>query len=235
MPRKYVAFDIETAKITPGPVSDLKSLRPLGICCAATYGVTDNEPHFWHGVTEDGERSPHMSQAEAGRVVKDLLELVKNGFTIVTWNGLGFDFDILAEESGLREECRRLALGHVDMMFHVVCDRGFPIGLDSVAQGMGLPGKSRIVQQHEVPQFWADGRTDEVLKYLAADVRATLDIAHKCEQQRKLCWITQRGKRSSMPLSSGWLTVEEAIKLPLPDTSWMDTPKPRASFSNWLS
>ena len=24
---------------------------------------------------------------------------VENGYTIVTWNGLGFDFDILAEES----------------------------------------------------------------------------------------------------------------------------------------
>lgn len=34
MPRKYVAFDIETAKILPAVVSELKAHRPLGIACA---------------------------------------------------------------------------------------------------------------------------------------------------------------------------------------------------------
>ena len=30
----------------------------------------------------------------------------------------------LAEESGMVDECRHLALGHVDMMFHVFCELG---------------------------------------------------------------------------------------------------------------
>ena len=136
------------------------------------------------------------------------------GWTIVTWNGAGFDFDILAEESELQDECRRLTLGHVDMMFQVVCVKGFPIGLDAAARGMGLQGKSKQVQQHEVPQFWADGRTDEVLSYLAADVRATLDVALACEQRQELCWITQRGKTSRMPLNSGWLSVDRRRETP---------------------
>ena len=56
---------------------------------------------------------------------------------------LGFDFDILAEESGMLDDCRRLARDHVDMMFHVVCQLGFGVSLDSAARGMAFIGKAR--------------------------------------------------------------------------------------------
>jgi hypothetical protein len=49
---------------------------------------------------------------------------VRARYTIVTWNGTGFDFDILAEESGMLAECKGLAVNHVDMMFHVLCRLG---------------------------------------------------------------------------------------------------------------
>ncbi|MCA9076044.1 MAG: ribonuclease H-like domain-containing protein [Planctomycetaceae bacterium] len=234
MAHRYLAFDIETAKVTPGPVRDVKALRPLGVCCAAVLLSGESVPRIWHGVTSEGTPSPRMTEAEVQQLVRDLAEYVEQGWTIITWNGAGFDFEILAEESGLQEECARLALDHVDMMFQVVCEKGFPIGLDAAARGMELQGKSKQVQQHEVPQFWADGRTDEVLSYLTADVRATLEVALTCEQRQELCWITQRGRKSRMPLSTGWLSVTDAMKLPLPDTSWMDNSKSRESFLDWL-
>ncbi len=235
MKRRYVAFDIETAKITAEPVNDVKALRPLGICCAATLETTDGEPHFWHGCTDNATPAPRMTPAEAGQIVRSLTELVDAGFTIVTWNGLGFDFDILAEESDMWDECRQLARDHVDMMFHIFCDRGYPISLDRAAAGMRLKGKSKAVPTFQVPQFWADGRTDEVLDYLKDDVRATLEIARDCERQRRLRWKTQRGRIGEMPLPSGWRTVREAMKLPRPDTSWMDKPLSRASFTDWIT
>ena len=34
---------------------------------------------------------------------------VRLGYTIVIWNGIGFDFDILAEESEMPEECKAIA------------------------------------------------------------------------------------------------------------------------------
>ena len=82
-----------------------------------------------------------MSQQEAVKLVEYLATQVRHGYTIVTWNGVGFDFDILAEESGMLDECRRLARDHVDMMFHVVCQLGFGVSLDSAARGMGMSGK----------------------------------------------------------------------------------------------
>ena len=82
-----------------------------------------------------------MCQREAAKLVEYLANQVRHGYTIVTWNGLGFDFDILAEESGMLDDCQRLARDHVDMMFHVVCQLGFGVSLDSAARGMGLSRK----------------------------------------------------------------------------------------------
>ena len=175
-----------------------------------------------------------MNRDDAVGLVNYLAELSRNDFTILTWNGLGFDFDILAEESGMFDECTRMATAHVDMMFHVFCKLGYPIGLDRAASGMGTAGNSSSVPQSMVPQYWADERFDEVLDYLSNDVRAPLELAPACEQKRKLVWITQRGRRADMSLESRWLTVESAMRLPEPDTSWMDNPMPRSKFCEWI-
>lgn len=234
MTRTYVSFDIETAKVLPRHVRDLKSHRPLGIACAATLAVTDDGPRLWYGRTDDRTAAERMSRDEAAELVNFLAEAADSGSTILTWNGLGFDFDILAEESGMVEECRQLALGHVDMMFHVFCELGYPIGLDSAAKGMRLPGKSSSVAQHMAPQLWSDGRSDEVLDYVSQDVRTTLELASACEQERTLRWVARSRNIRDMALRSGWLTVDSAMRLPEPDTSWMNEPMSRTRFTGWL-
>ena len=126
--RKYLAFDIETTKIPPAG-EDWRSLRPLGISCAATWAVDSNQPLIWHGKRTGGGIADQLSLRDGSNLVDFLSEQVRRGYTIVTWNGVGFDFDVLAEESGKLNECRRLALNHVDMMFHVLCQIGHGIGL----------------------------------------------------------------------------------------------------------
>ena len=37
-----------------------------------------------------------------------------------------------------------------------------------------------------------------------------------------------------MRLPNGWLEVEQALRLPEPDTSWMDEPWSRATFTAWM-
>lgn len=235
MPRKFVAFDIETAKVLPAVVPELKAHRPLGIACAATYCSTDGVPRLWHGRTDDGRLSAKMSRDDAAEIVKALSSLVDDGFTILTWNGLGFDFDILSEESGMLGDCQRLACGHVDMMFHVFCERGFFVGLDRAAKAMRLPGKSQTIEPHMAPRLWAEGRTKDVLDYVSQDVRATLELATACETQRCLRWLTQKGGTAEIKLPRGWLTVDEATRLPEPDTSWMDRPYRRSKFTDWFA
>jgi hypothetical protein len=229
---RYLAFDIESAKILPEGVQDWSPHRPLGISCAATL-PSDGEVTLWYGKTPSDDFAPQMSVEEAQSLVKYLTSAADSGYQIVTWNGLGFDFDILAEESGMLPDCRELALNHTDMMFHIFCLKGYPLGLDKAAKGMGLKGKPFGMSGEMAPRMWKDGRFQEVLEYSRQDVQTTLDLAEIVEKQQ-LKWLSNRGKRQFLSLPSGWLPVQEAQKLPTPDTSWMSNPWPRTKFTKWL-
>ncbi len=233
MKQRLLAFDIETAKPLPADLPDLLSHRPLGIACAAAVDIEGQHEKLWYGM-ESGTFAAQMSRAEAQRLVHDLVGFVEDGYTLMTWNGAGFDFNILAEESGLQVECASLALAHVDMMFHIVCSRGFPLALDKVAQGMGLPGKPSGMSGSKAPMLWASGHQSDVLDYVAGDCRTTFAVARAAEERGNIEWVTAKGRYATMALPSGWLTVDQAMQLPLPDTSWMRTPLTRESFTDWL-
>ena len=233
MSRPYLAFDLEIAKSFPDRVDDWKAYRPLGITCAATYSGF-GEPTLWYNRLPDGTAGPRMTQDDLVLLVVFLEEAVKEGYTLLTWNGLGFDMDIMAEESGLHERCARLAWDHLDMMFHVFCLRGHPLALENAARGMGLPGKMAGMSGDLAPRYWAEGKWQIVLDYVAQDVRATLTLARTVEERKALSWISRKGLHQSLPLTDGWLTCRQAVQLPLPDVSWMPSPWPRRRFFQWL-
>jgi hypothetical protein len=211
--RKYHAFDIETARITDD-ASDWRSQRPLGISCAATISADAEQPILWHGGTDRSSPKDQMTQEEAAVLVRFLEEQAEAGNTILTWNGLGFDFDIIAEESHMLAECRALALAHVDMMFDVFCRLGHGVGLDAAARGMGIKGKLTGMSGELAPVLWAQGRREEVLRYVAQDVQTTLELARACEACGELRWVSRSGMIRSMPLPRGWLCVEAALEVP---------------------
>ncbi len=140
MARRFLAFDIETAKDVPGEDFNWRPHRPLGISCAATLASPSNEVVLWHGKTIDGAPAARMTRDDAAGLLQYLCKMSNEGFTILTWNGLGFDFDILAEEAGAAASCKECALCHVDMMFHIVCSLGYPVALDKGRKGWGCLG-----------------------------------------------------------------------------------------------
>jgi hypothetical protein len=234
MHRRYLAFDIETAKVIPDGEHDLKAHRPLGISCVATLASDTHEMRLWHGAPVEGQLGDRMNTEEAADFVRFLAEQQQAGYAILTWNGLGFDFDILAEESGQWQTCAALAMDHVDMMFHVFCRQGYGIALDRAAKGLGLAGKTPGMNGALAPKLWAEGARQKVLDYVAQDVRTTLEVARESERRGQLDWIARSGFTRSMPLPpGGWLTVGEALALPEPDTSWMSNPWPRSKFTGW--
>ena len=234
MARKLLAFDIETATDVPGEDFNWQPYRPLGISCAATLASDAEKPKLWYGGESADRPAARMDRQEARELVRYLVQMAAAGFTIVTWNGLGFDYDVLSEESGLGAECQQLALEQVDMMFHVFCLKGFPVGLDAAARGTGVPGKPAGMSGIKAPQLWQQGQHQKMLDYVAQDVHTTLQLASIGEQRRSLRWLTRKGTVSACALSKGWLSVRDALRLPEPDTSWMDKPMSRASFIGWL-
>lgn len=233
MKRKYIAFDIETAKILPEEVGDLLAHRPLGVCCTATLAADQSKPQLFYSKRTDGSPVAQMSKADLSQFVDFLLDRTEDGYTIVTLNGLGFDFDVLAEESGRQDDCKQLALSHVDMLFHIFCVKGFGVGLNAAAKAIGL-SKPADVHGSIAPQLWKDGNYDRVLEYVAEDCRITLEVAVISEEKGTSRWITKGGSRAGLDIPAGWLPVRDAMKLPLPDTSWMAAPWPRSKFTAWL-
>jgi hypothetical protein len=119
-------------------------------------------------------------------------------------------------------------------MFDVVCRLGYPLALDKVAKAMGLAGKTEGMTGELAPKMWAEGRHQEVLDYVAQDVVTTLELAHEAEKRGTVLWTARSGKAMRLPLGRGWKSVEEALKTPEPDTSWMSTPLRRSKFTGWL-
>ena len=234
MKRKYLAFDIETAKILPENYGDLHSHRPLGISCAAVRESGKTESLTFFSTDSDGSPSLQMNSKDLAELVDYLMDRQGAGYTIVTHNGLGFDFDILAEESNRTEDCKILALNHVDMMFHIFCEKGFGVALNAAAKAIDK-SKPEGMSGSMAPRLWKEGEHQKVLDYVAQDCLLTLEVAHKSEQEGSFQWITQKGRPAFMNLSNGWLTVDEAMKIPPPDTSWMDNPWPRSKFVDWLN
>jgi hypothetical protein len=130
------------------------------------------------------------------------------------------------------------------MMFQVVCVNGYMLSLDRALTGMGLQSKIHAVRMNdgreapisgrEAPRLWQAGEYRAVMEYCAGDVRQTLSLARECERRRGLSWTSQRGKPARMNLGKGWLTVQECLALPEPDTSWMRDPVTRTRFTSWL-
>ena len=88
-PLKYTAFDIEITKELPDGVGDWSTYRPLGISCAATI-TSEGEILTWYGKSPEGGFNPNMSIVENRELVKHLQDQAAAGYTILTWNGLGF-------------------------------------------------------------------------------------------------------------------------------------------------
>ena len=205
---RYLAFDIETTKPFPED-HNWRSARPMGIACAAACGTDDQKPKAWYNRSHDGDIQPSLTRQQAQSLVNQITTLTDpdktaDPYTLLTWNGLGFDLDILAEESGMAEECRRIALNHVDMMFHFYCTLGYPLSLDKAAQGMGTPGKPEGMNGALANEMWNNGDRLPVIQYCASDVRSTLALAAECDTQRRLQWTSNTGRQRFFNLMGGW-------------------------------
>lgn len=235
MTNRYLAFDIEIAKVMTAGETDWKAQRPLGISCAATLTSDEDDPMLWYSTNES------TGLPVASMTVEDVQDLIcylrymanTQEYKILTWNGLSFDWDIMSEESGgMSDTCVDLALNHIDMMFHVFALRGHYLGLNKASKGMGLTGKLQGVNGADAPILWSQGQHQQVLQYVAQDVRVTLQVAQAVDQCKEIRWTSDKGRPNVVEIAK-WLTVSESLKLPEPDTSWMDNPPTRAQLMAW--
>jgi hypothetical protein len=117
-------------------------------------------------------------------------------------------------------------------MFQLFVERGFPVALAKVASGFDI-AEGKLMDGAAAPHEWQAGNRQSVLDYVAQDCRLTEQVFRNIERTGELRWISARGqpKSHTMPTLH---PVRELLERPLPDTSWMTDPLPRAKFMGWL-
>jgi hypothetical protein len=235
---EFLAFDLEISHDLPEGADDWKAHRPLGITCAAACDEK-GEVQVWHPGKGLRSYGPALTPAMAARLVR---QLAADGRLLVTWNGLGFDLDVLQEEAYFKIErklVRNIALdGQADIAFQMLCEKGFMCGLAAASKGMGLAGKTEGMSGAKAPAMWKEGlkSQEKVLEYVAQDARATAELYQAILEAGKLTWITKKGYPATWEptMKNGrLLTCRECLELPLPKKRPGWTPWPREKFAGW--
>ena len=240
---KFIAFDIEVAKV-PQEGSEWVD-QNLGISCAATLD-SDGDLRLWHGARVGNRFHQRMSRHVSWELSMFLRDRLRDGYVPLTYNGAGFDFRVLLRELAGSQLCEdqieHLALNHIDIAFAFFADKGFMIGLDTAAKGMGLSGKTEGMTGAKAPELWAGDLDNQlqVLAYVSQDVQTTANLYREVLNVGRLQWKAKSGNTGywiipQKPGGRAFLpTVQEAMNFSEPDTSWMDEPWPRSKFVGWL-
>jgi len=234
---KLASFDIEIASVVPENVPDWSKVQGLGISCAAIALTDTDEVQVW-------DDKPRFAKQKSVDLVKRLMELRDQGYMLITWNGCSFDFRVLAEESGLSQQCGQLALNHVDMMLMVTFTKGWYLSLQAALKGADLSGKLMTVQLSDgseihdmegskAPELWAAGEYEAVIAYLKEDVVQLLKLAQSADRRGRINWTSRSGNPQQVRFSK-LMTVTECFSIPEPDTSWMSDPPTREQFVEWI-
>ena len=85
----------------------------------------------------------------------------------------------------------------------------------------------------DAPKQWQEGKYQEVMDYCIGDCQMTNLIVLAIQKAGEVQWVTAKGYVSKKPMPR-LKPVEEVLKDPEPDQSWMDTPMPRSKFYQWV-
>ena len=230
---KIVSFDIETSNVfdlRPGETID--KYAPFDVAVAATQ-VHGGEHRLWFSRDANERPLVQLERQHAQELLQYLEELQRTGHAVCAWNGLSFDLQWIARAADDVATASRIARAMYDPMFQFFKLKGFPVGLDAVAKGLNI-GMNKSMDAADAPREWRAGNYQRVCDYVLGDVRMTNEIVSTIIRQRKIAWVTQRGKRSTVSIPR-LRTVEDCMRDAMPDQSWMGSPIPQKKFTRWLA
>ena len=229
---KYLSFDIEISDIFDLAVGeDIEDHGPLHISIAST-AVYGGEERLWYSVGKNNKPLISMSQNKAFELLEYLDTMQKQDYMICSWNGLKFDLKWIGYMAQDLEYAAEIARKSYDVMFQFFNQRGFPVGLEAVGQAMGVKTK-KIISGADAPKEWCAGNYELVQKYVMNDSRITNDIIAVILKQKEIRWITKDKKQRNEPISR-LKSVQEILREPEPDQSWMNSPIRRSEFYEWF-
>ncbi len=227
-----LSFDIEISDVFElGKYEDIEKYAPFHIAVAAT-AIHDGEELVWYSEDEEGRPALNLTQQRAHELLEYLSEMQQMGFMVCAWNGLGFDLKWIGHQADDMVLAARIALKSYDPMFQFFSQAGFPVGLGKVAEAMGIP-QEKLMDGADAPKEWRAGNYQKVMDYCVGDCQMTNLIVQAIQKAGETRWVTAKGRIRSKPMPR-LKPVEEVIRDPEPDQSWMDAPIPKAKFYKWV-
>jgi hypothetical protein len=227
---KPIGWDLEIAGEFPEGDGDRDWLTiepPLGVSCTAAAEPQEGQEGEVRATTFTpfGVVGDRLVKEEARLMARWLYECQEAGAKIVTWNGLGFDFPVLARECGdgyYTHLLAQVALDHIDMAFTMFCQKGFMVGLQTAAEAFNLHGKLDGMNGALAPILWNPPDRDLTdkelidlhnlgvepgtpkarhlcLDYVRQDAVTTLELYQALMDKRQMVWRTRRGTPSRYP------------------------------------
>ena len=229
---ELLSFDIEIADIFDlKPHEDIEKYAPFHISVAST-AIYEGDEKIWHSADRQNKPLLQMTQATANELLVYLKAKQDEGYCVCAWNGLKFDLQWIGYNAQNMQLASEVALQMYDPMFQFFNQRGFPVGLASVAKAMGIK-QSKLMNSEDAPKQWQAGNYQKVMDYVLGDCQMTNLIANEIIKRKEIAWVTQKNEIKTERISR-LKTVAEILKEPEPDQSWMKTKLLRKSFYQWF-
>jgi hypothetical protein len=229
---KLLSFDIEISDIFElKPRENIDKYAPFHISVAST-AIYKGEEQVWYSIDKNNKPLLQISKIEANNLLNFLKAKQNEGYYICAWNGLQFDLQWIGYNAENMQLASEIALKMYDPMFQFFNQRGFPVSLASVAKAMGIK-QSKLMNGEDAPKEWHAGNYQKVMDYVLGDSQITNLIINEIIKRKEIAWVTQRGDIRTEPIQR-LMNVEEILKKPKPDQSWMDGSIPRENFYKWF-
>ncbi|MBN1344027.1 MAG: hypothetical protein JXQ73_15185 [Phycisphaerae bacterium] len=230
---KILSVDIEISNVFDlRPGEDIDKYAPFDVAIAATQ-IAGGEHRLWYSPGPNDRPLPNLDRQRAKELLQYLDRMQQEGYAVCAWNGLSFDLRWIARAADDVPTASRIARAMYDPMYQFYKLKGFPVSLAAVGEAMKTTTK-KTMDAADAPREWRDGDYQRVCDYVLGDVRMTNEIVSAISRARAISWVTQRGRRSTVPLPR-LRSVQECIRDPMPDQSWMDRPIPDKKFTGWLT
>jgi len=213
------------------PRLDIWEHWPFSISVAATKLSDVSGTIAWYDLDKTGAPVPRWGTDFTWRFVNILQRYQEDGYTLCGWNSTGFDFRLLGALT-YRVWAIDAALDSIDPNFQSLCMRGYPVALNGAAHFHGL-GKTEESGAN-VPLLWLLGEYDRCITYVVNDVDMLASVVSDIQVSRGLRWIANSGIANYLYMPT-LLNVRHCLKLPLPDTSWMDNAITREETIQWMA
>ena len=213
----HLFLDIELCDNIPdGWDRDNPSTLDIACICVMIIDSNRNENTVVHH--NEGKA---MTQEQIQKVCDQVKTICNQGGKFITWNGLGFDMQLLDK---IDNTLKTLILSdhHIDLMFHFTRKKGYMIGLNKVSKGFCIGEKT--MTGLDAVKLWAKGEFQKVIDYNIKDVELLRDIYYKVLETNKIKWLSGSNNICYLKVDTDQLSVSDSLNIPRPsdkELSWM--------------